>query len=77
MSLSRDRRNLNHLKIKRYKSARCRRGPCISLKICKGSASLPENVIFGNQVFSHGRSSIPYYRKLTLHEIKVLEINAT
>ena len=33
-------------------------------------------MIFGNQVLSHGRSSIPYYRKLTLHEIKVLEINA-
>ena len=59
MSLSRDRRNLNHLKIKRYKSARCRRGPCFSL-IYKGSASLPENAIFGNQVFSHGRSSIVY-----------------
>ena len=57
MSLARDRRNLNHLKIKRYKSARCRRGPCFSL-ICKESAGLHENVIFGYQVFSHGRSSI-------------------
>ena len=25
----------------------------------------------------HGDIIIPYYRKLTLHEIKVLEINAT
>ena len=55
-----------------YPKVKCRlRVIFVSLKNLPGGKESSDNFLH------HNNENLPYYRKLTLHEIKVLQINAT